>query len=364
MALDIPRAIVASVACVVLTVSLIGCGGGGKPTSDQTHATLANGVSMPLLAAGTWQYNDTIAESTVVEALKAGFKHIDTAHDYENQVGVGKGLNASGKKREDVFVTSKVPGCGLQGIGKEDCENNTYKAIKEDLQLIGQHYDIKYLDLLLIHFPPCVSEPTDTGKGSPSKSTCGGKKLNGCTDPDNCKAIALQWKAVERAYKEGLVKAVGVSNYCSKCFGCLGDNVTVKPMVNQVQFHVGMTPDPQGFASFAKKNNMLLQAWSPLGSGGHGDDEILKGNLTSGIANAHQKSTAQIALKWLIQHGFSVATKSSNPKHLAEDIDLFHFDLTEEEMSSLDAASFHKTDNPSFLCLDAQSEELEMTVIA
>merc|ERR1712054_459831 len=107
----------------------MGCGSSGssssKPHSQVKNVQLSNGVSMPLVAAGTWQYNDSVAEQEVVAAIKAGFKHIDTAHDYGNQVGVGKGLLASGVDRGDVFVTSKVPGCGIQGLGKEDCYNNT-----------------------------------------------------------------------------------------------------------------------------------------------------------------------------------------------------------------------------------------------
>merc|ERR1712054_493909 len=203
-----------------------------------------------------------------------------------------------------------------------DCYNNTLAAIEEDLVQIG----IEYLDLLLIHFPPCMSA---TGhEASPLDTVCH-QSLNGCSDSDNCAAIAQQWKAVEEAHSLGLLKAVGVSNYCSACFKCLG-KTKLMPMVNQVQMHVGMGGDPQGFLTYSQKNNMVLMAWSPLGSGGHGNPEILAGNLTTSIAKAHDKTTAQVALKWLLQHGAAIATKSSNPTHLKQDVALFDWTLTQK----------------------------------
>merc|ERR1719408_1077065 len=117
-------------------------------------------------------------------------------------------------------------------------------------------------------------------------------------------------------------------------------------MVNQVQYHLGMGPDPQGFKSTAERMGLVMQAWSPLGSGGHGNPEILAGNLTTSIAKAHDKTTAQVALKWLLQHGAAVATKSSNPTHLKQDVALFDWTLTQKEMSALDGASFAKDDTP------------------
>lgn len=259
-----------------------------------------------------------------------------------------------------MFVTSKVPGCGIQGLGKDDCYNNTLSLIKEDIKMLGSAgFKIGHLDLLLIHFPPCMNA-TGT-EAHPGDTTCG-KQKTGCTAAGNCKAIGDQWRAVEAAYKQGLLKAIGVSNYCSECFDCL--NSTVKPMVNQVQMHVGMGPDPQGIVSLVKNKNMVLQAWSPLGSGGHGNPEILSGNLTTSIAKAHGKSTAQVALRWLLQHGASVATKSDNPKHLEEDLAIFDWELTDDEMKSLDSADFAKSDTPSFLCNNVPSAMPEGALFA
>merc|ERR1719329_558831 len=162
---------------------------------------------------------------------------------------------------------------------------------------------------------------------------------------------------MEAAYKQGLVKAVGVSNYCRKCFEVLG-NTSVKPMVNQFQMHVGMGKDPQGFLSYAKTNNMVAQAWSPLGCG---ETEILTGKVTTEIAKAHGKSTAQVALKWLQYHGLAIATKSSSETHLAEDLDIFDWELTDDEMKSLDDAGFSK-DTPSFLCADPDPKAEEIVL--
>jgi len=341
-------------ALVVLIVTLQGCGGGSKPPSPapspavDSNVILANGVSMPLLAAGTWQYHDDEAKTAVMAAIKAGFKHIDTAHDYDNQKAVGEGLKESGVKREDVFITSKVPGCGLQGLRADDCKGNTLKLIQEDIaQIKSGGYDVQYLDLILLHFPPCPQDDP-LNLTSPTNSQCH-KKSSGCW-MENCKAIQDQWAGVEEAYKQKLVKAVGVSNYCSQCFDCLAKDIKVHPMVNQVQVHVGMGPDPQGFVSFAKSKKMVLQAWSPLGAGGKGSKEILSGKLTTGIASAHKKTAPQVALKWLIKHGLSIATKSDKPEHLAQNLDLFDWDLTDDEMASLDAADFAKDDTPSFMC--------------
>ena len=114
-----------------------------------------------------------------------------------------------------------------------------------------------------------------------------------------------------------------------------------------------MGPDPQGFLSTARRHGLTAQAWSPLGHGGHGSDSILHGNLTTSIGRAHSKSPVQVALKWLLAKGAAVVTKSSNPVHLKEDLDLFDFSLSSAEVAALDAATFSKGDVPSFMCDDA-----------
>lgn len=322
----------------------------GLLSTDGQYVRLTNGVWMPTVGLGTWEFNNTEVKDAVQAALAAGFKHIDCAHNYRNQVGIGEGLAASGKKREEVFITSKVPGCGIQGLGKGDCFGNSMKFIADDIkQLSSSGFPTKYVDLLLIHFPPCMHGLLPYAP-NPFATSCR-RKRNGCTDPDNCRAIAEQWRALELAYHQGLARAIGVSDYCSACFKCLGANVTVQPMLNNLQFHYGMGPDPQGTRSFAKKHDMVYMAWSPLGHG-EGSTPIYSRALPMKIGEAHNKSGAQVALKWILSHNATLTTKSSNPKHLAEDIDLFDWELTAAEMAAMDADRFAQYDTPSFLCND------------
>lgn len=222
---------------------------------------------MPVMSAGTWLYDDATAEAAVEAALAAGFSHIDTAYDYENQQGVGRAIKKSGKPRESIFVTTKVPGCGLQNVSGrsvEECRKDTAARFADDLKQL----DLAYVDLMLIHFPPCSGG--DGSARSPADVTCFPRKT-GCTDPKSCELVRAQWSVLTEAYHKKQALSIGVSNYCTACFQCLAEESgAIMPMVNQVQYHVGMRPDPQGFKTFAQKHDMVLQAWSPLGSGARG----------------------------------------------------------------------------------------------
>eukprot|EP00931_Biecheleriopsis_adriatica_P115562 TRINITY_DN91346_c0_g1_i1.p1 TRINITY_DN91346_c0_g1~~TRINITY_DN91346_c0_g1_i1.p1 ORF type:complete len:374 (-),score=89.03 TRINITY_DN91346_c0_g1_i1:75-1136(-) len=346
--------VAAAFAAYLCASYLKGCGDGGKsPATQMPSVRLASGAEMPVLSAGVWQYNDSEAEAAVTAALTAGFTHIDTAHDYQNQRGVGKAIKNSGKARDALFITTKVPGCGLQGssgLSAEACRNDTASMVNEDLEQLG----LTYLDLVLIHFPPCAG---DNGSAAgPPDSSCF-KAKTGCSGQGACDLVKAQWDVLTEAYNNKRVRSIGVSNYCQGCFACL-ETAQVKPMVNQVQYHVGMGPDPQGFKSFAEQKNFVLQAWSPLGSGGHGSDALLKGNLTTSIGKKHGKSSVQVALKWITTHGLAVATKSSKLEHLKEDLDIFDFELSKDDMAELDAADFAAKDTPSFLCSDARQEQI------
>ncbi|CAE8728597.1 unnamed protein product [Polarella glacialis] len=162
---------------------------------------------------------------------------------------------------------------------------------------------------------------------------------------------------MELVYQQGLVRAIGVSDYCSACFKCLGANATVMPMLNNV-FHIGMGPDPQGALSLAERRGMVLMAWSPLGHGGRGETPIFSRALPMQIGKAHGKSGAQVSLKWILSHNVTLTTKSGDPKHLAEDIDLFDWELTAAEVAALDADQFAHSeyDTPSFMCNDPDNE--------
>lgn len=291
---------------------------------------LRNGVEMPILAAGTWQYNDSQAEASVTNAIKAGFNMIDTAYDYHNQVGVGKGIRNSGAARDSIFVETKVPGCGLDpAISTSSCYNDTKKVLQTDLDLLN----MSHVDLVILHFPPKMAFVA---------RSC---------HLFICDEVVDQWRAMEEFYAAGKARAIGVSNYCPSCFACLEGKAKVLPMVNQVGYHIGMGPDNGGFKSYADKNGIVMQAYSALGNkpwAQGADTEILHGKFTSSLAKAHNKSTIQVALKWLVQHGIPAVTKSSSVAHLQSDHDIFSWNLTDAEMKQAD--EFRLFGMPSFAC--------------
>jgi diketogulonate reductase-like aldo/keto reductase len=180
-----------------------------------------------------------------------------------------------------IFVTSKVPGCGAgQGVGGgKSCGPDTKKVFTEDLSLMG----VDYADLMLVHFPP---------------TSCSAMK---------CKEIQEQWAVFEEMYAQKKARAIGVSNYCQSCFECLLKSAKVVPMVNQVQYHVGMGVDPIGLKTYLAAKNITMQAYSPLGDG---SKDLITGRLVTSIAKAHGKASgATVALKWLVQSGVPLVTK-------------------------------------------------------
>eukprot|EP00419_Tripos_fusus_P000076 CAMPEP_0172684368 /NCGR_PEP_ID=MMETSP1074-20121228/19504_1 /TAXON_ID=2916 /ORGANISM="Ceratium fusus, Strain PA161109" /LENGTH=333 /DNA_ID=CAMNT_0013503369 /DNA_START=75 /DNA_END=1076 /DNA_ORIENTATION=- len=311
--------------------------------------TLRNKVELPLVSAGVWQYNSSVAEASILAAVKAGFTAVDTALDYWNQDGVGraiqKAIASQTMRREDIFVETKVPGCGnpLENTTRNpfDCYASTARNLAFDLEQLN----LTYVDLVIIHFPPFPSFIV---------RSCG--EWTG-----SCQMARAQWKAMVEFYKAGKARAIGVSNYCPSCFECLRDS-EVFPMVNQVMYHVGMGADPGGIVSYGRKMGVVTQAYSSLGNNPftkHADVRILKGNLTTGIAKSHNVSTVQLALKYIISQGIAAVTKSSNPAHLKSDLDLWSWDLSEKEMDQLQAFEIPGVlQKYSFACSSAQQQHL------
>jgi len=300
---------------------------------------LRNGVELPVLAAGTWQFSEAEAEASVSAALDAGFPAIDAAFDYGNQAGVARALQKF--PDQAVFVITKIPGCGVDSVRNGTCGEDTAARIDDDLTQLAR----SKVDLMLVHFPPCLSG--DFGSCRASKSSC--------TAPGYCAAMQAQWAAVTAAYHAGKARSIGVSNYCRACLDCLAQ-AEVQPMVNQVQVHVGMGPDPEGFVTENTRRGIVLQAYSPMGSVQTGSkDEILSGKTTTALGRKYNKSSVQIALKWLVQHGIPVATKSANAAHLAQDLALFDFELAPEDLAALDALRVGNA-TPSFFCSDQAVE--------
>lgn len=278
---------------------------------------LNNGVQMPMLSLGTGgdMLNASATEANVKLALRAGFVAVDTARNY---VGVQKGVGAalSGIPRASYFLTTKVGGFDALSIPAVEHSFVT-KAMNEDLAELR----LDYVDLMLLHYPPI--------------------RVLG----NRCKALQEQWRALEDFYKAKKARAIGVSNYCQADLECLLETATVVPAVNQFMFHVGMGADPRGIKSYCIAKGIVPQAYSPLGAYDFTkippgkDISLIVGNLTNGIGKTYNKTGAQVALRWVIEHGVALNTESSSEKHLLQDLDIFSFNFSAQDKATLDAAT-------------------------
>jgi diketogulonate reductase-like aldo/keto reductase len=277
-------------------------------SADIPNVTFSNGVQMPMISLGTWQYDDDTAEAAVRLGLQTGFNHIDTANNYNNQAGVGKALKYF--DRSTYFLTTKVP--SSSGYDKVS------RALQEDLDLLG----LDYVDLMLIH--------------SPSMK--------------NCKNTQEEWRALEDFYKAGKAKAIGVSNYCLSSYACIAETQTVTPALNQIEYHVGMGSDPKGLKSYQDEHGIVTQAYSPLGNG---DSTLITGDLVTNISSAHNWSGAQASMRWIIENGVALTTKTTKQSHMEEDLAIFDDSFADEEKSQLDAAT-KPSGSPSWACSSAE----------
>ncbi|MGT2923808.1 aldo/keto reductase [Streptococcus caviae] len=267
--------------------------------------TLNNGVEIPKIGFGTWQIPEgDEAYNSVRHALKVGYRHVDTAQAYGNEVSVGKAIADSGLARSDIFLTTKV------WNDKHDYEL-AKASIEESLEKLG----VDYLDLLLIHWPnPKALRENDAWKAG----------------------NAGAWKAMEEAYKAGKVRAIGVSNFMIHHLEALFETAEVKPHVNQILLAPGCVQEE--LVSFCRDNDILLEAYSPLGTG------TIFGNLVvEEIADKYDKSAAQVALRWSLQKGFLPLPKSVTPKNIEANLHIFDFDLDEEDIRKLDRLEGIKT---------------------
>lgn len=248
--------------------------------------TLHNGVKMPWLGFGTFKITEEgQVEKAVLEALKVGYRHIDTAAIYGNEEGVGKAIKESGVKREEIFLTSKVWN-GDQGY------DSTLKAFEASLKRLGTDY----LDLYLIHWPKPLNKET--------------------------------WRALEKLYKEKRVRAIGVSNFKVHHLEELLESCEIVPMVNQVEYHPQF-PQTEVF-EFCKKYNIQLEAWGPLMQG-----KIFGIPLMKELSEKYNKTISQIALRWDIQTGVVTIPKSVTPERIKENADIFDFEISQEDMERI-----------------------------
>lgn len=265
------------------------------------YTTLNNGIKMPMAGIGTFLLTPDQAESAVLEALKDGYRLIDTANAYVNEKAVGRAMKKSGLAREDIFLETKIwPSFYMQ----EDAVEKTLERLDTD-----------YIDLLLIH--------------QPSGNYVAGYRL------------------MEKAYKEGKVKAIGLSNFTKEQIQDILAICEVKPAVLQTEVHPYF--QEQELKEFLAKEDIKIQAWYPLG---HGDAALLNDETIVELSKKYQKSTAQIILRWHIQAGNIVIPGSKNPAHIKANFDLFDFALTEDEMkkiSGLDKNVRYYTSTPELL---------------
>ena len=255
---------------------------------------LNNGYKIPCVGFGTWQTPDgETAVMAVSEAIKAGYRHIDTAACYNNEVGVGQGIKESGIDRKNLFITSKVWNT-QRGYEK------TMAAFEKTLSDLG----LDYLDLYLIHWPASASQFSDW------------EKINTET-----------WRAMIELYNAGRIKAIGVSNFLPHHLAALMET-EIKPMVNQIEFHPGQMQ--KEVVDFCKKNNIIVEAWSPLVTGKMLCDPQLKA-----IADKYKKSVAQLCIRWCLQNEILPLPKSVTPKRIIENTQVFDFMISDEDMKKI-----------------------------
>ncbi len=254
---------------------------------------LSNGVKMPWFGLGVWRVEEgREVEESVKAAIRTGYRSIDTAAIYGNEAGVGKAIKESGVAREELFITTKVWNAD-QGY------DTTLKAFEESRKKLG----LEYVDLYLIHWPV---------KGK-YKDT---------------------WRALEKLYKEGAVRAIGVSNFQVHHLEDLMDSSELKPMVNQVEFHPLLTQ--KELLRFCKSQGIQLEAWSPLMQGN------LDVPLLKELAEKYKKTPAQIVLRWDLQHEVVTIPKSVKEHRIKENADIFDFELSQEDMDKIDGLNQNK----------------------
>lgn len=259
--------------------------------------TLSNGVKIPQLGFGTWQVPSSIAQRAVADALKAGYRHIDTAKAYHNEHEVGLAIKASGLARADVFVTTKLP-----------AETKTYEGALKDFESSMQALDLDYVDLYLVHAPwPWAQAGTNY-------------------DTENREV----WRAMEEIYQSGKAKAIGISNFGVHEMENVFADATVKPMVNQIRYFIGNT-EP-AVTKFAQEAGLLVEAYSPLATG-----RLIGNDRIQTIANQYGVTTAQLAIRFCLQNGVLPLPKASHREHAQNNADVDGFVISDADMALLNS---------------------------
>ncbi|WP_286917742.1 MULTISPECIES: aldo/keto reductase [Pseudomonas] len=251
--------------------------------------TLNDGIQIPQLGLGVWQLDDDQAYDSSVAALKAGYRHIDTAMIYGNEAGVGRAVAESELDRDEIFITTKL-------WNTDQGYDSTLRAFDASMAKLG----LEQLDLYLIHW------------ALPKKN-----------------AYRETWKAFVRLQEEGRVRSIGVSNFHPDHLQHIIDDTGVTPSVNQIELHPDFSQ--VDLVKFCKGLNIVTESWSPLGQGG----ALLSQPVLSQIAEKHGKTPAQVILRWHTQSQYIVIPRSSNPERIAQNLDVFDFTLDDQDLQAI-----------------------------
>ena len=255
----------------------------------QPYITLNSNYKIPQFGIGVYQVSsNSVCEECCLKALKLGYRHIDTAHYYGNEEGVGSAVKKSNIPREEIYITTKLMSSDY-GSGK------TLKEIDNMLKRL----DTKYIDLLLLHWP-------------------GSKQVEA-------------YKDMEKAVELGKVRSIGLSNYTGHNLDEILKNATITPAINQIELHPYYQRND--VVKQCEKLGIKIESWFPIG---HGDKNLLNEKIFEDLGKKYGKSNAQIILRWHIQKGYIIFPKSTNEKHIKENCEIFDFELTEDEMKKID----------------------------
>lgn len=255
---------------------------------------LNNGIYIPSIGFGTSLVTGQKCINTIKNAIEVGYRHIDTASAYKNEKEIGQAIKESGIKREELFITSKV---WKDSMGYENTIKSFYNSLND--------LNLEYIDLYLIHWPK-----------------------------NNDKEINIKtWKALEKIYKDGKAKAIGVSNFLKKHMEIIFETADILPAVNQIEFHPGLIR--KEIIEFCKINNITIEAWAPLGKG-----KMLTNETLNKIAQKYNKSVAQICLKWCLQNEIIPLPKSENKERMKQNLELYDFEISKNDMNKINNMKF------------------------
>ncbi|WP_296052002.1 aldo/keto reductase [uncultured Alteromonas sp.] len=260
------------------------------------YYTLANNVLIPKIGLGTWMVEDKDANQVVASAIEAGYRHIDTAQAYENEAGVGRGIKESGIPRDQLFITTKL-------VAEAKSYDEAKKAIDESLSKL----QLDYIDMMIIHSPQPWANFGD--------------------DDRYFEGNLEAWKALEEAYSAGKLRAIGLSNFQQQDIQNILDNCAIKPVVNQVLAHASNTPFE--LIEFVQKQEMLVEAYSPVGHG-----ELFKNDKIKALAEKYGVSVPQLAIRYDLQLGLLPLPKSTNPEHMKNNANVDSV-ISDEDMETL-----------------------------